>query len=554
MVAGENQRGQGIGAQRSPIRHTSVPRILALSATSLGLMLVYSCLTFIPQNSFATDENAEIGVRLGTVISISVDPTDFQLVVANPTATDTVVKDDIAIDVNTNNPTGYYLTMRATLPANVNLVHTGSPQTNIPTISAPTSNLSGNTWGYGLGSNATNFLAIPSTDSTLKNTSDSSDSRTIITVGAGVNIGAMAGIYASSLTFTATTNYVPGPSIFSMSGVMRGGNTLTIIGENFFAGGNASAISSITVGGSPCFITGITTDSQAACTLPTNLEGGQRLVVLTTSDGSTSRNINYISDTDFAKNTCDNMAAFDTATITDNRNDQTYSIRKMRDGKCWMISNLKFNPSDLNNNIIGNAAGTYNLISASHGDGYMTAQGTDSANSANIDVAFYYDYPSDSDDYDSSTFYGYLYNWYAATAGTGLYAMIDEDATSSICPSPFYLPSADGGDATLSNEFADLNGKMPGNGPPSLNGGTAYAVYWANPEHWRGVYSDSWWRGSIMNPGVSGYYWSSSAGNMIGFARVLWYTGPQGGNFVYPGNTMTNEYAGQAIRCVLNPS
>ena len=52
---------------------------------------------------------------------------------------------------------------------------------------------------------------------------------------------------------------------------------------------------------------------------------------------------------------------------------------------------------------------------------------------------------------------GNYYNWYTATAGTGTYAMVSENAPSSVCPKGWKLPT--GGEG---GQFAALTDAMVG--------------------------------------------------------------------------------------------
>ena len=121
----------------------------------------------------------------------------------------------------------------------------------------------------------------------------------------------------------------------------------------------------------------------------------------------------------------------DVITLKDERDDNEYRVAKLKDNKCWMIDNLRLGST------LDPDTGTMQLNSATSDtakDGF-TLQMTpvDLNNNGNYDIdAAYID----------ETYGGY-YSWHTATAGTGTEAMaIDGDnATNSICPRGWKLPT-----------------------------------------------------------------------------------------------------------------
>ena len=115
--------------------------------------------------------------------------------------------------------------------------------------------------------------------------------------------------------------------------------------------------------------------------------------------------------------------------MSDIRDGKTYTVRKMADGNCWMASNLKFELQANKtytgvNNTTGNTI-TFNT-GAICGNGNTNAACIMNGNTA----------------YDS-TYDSWYYSWYAATAGSGTESMAtsDGDATNSICPAHWRLPT-----------------------------------------------------------------------------------------------------------------
>lgn len=152
---------------------------------------------------------------------------------------------------------------------------------------------------------------------------------------------------------------------------------------------------------------------------------------------------------------CGSLSVGDIVSLTDERNGQTYRIKKMQDEKCWMVDNLKY--AGEANTDLANVDGTYGLVYNNESGKYNTVDGTNTQSTTNSDKAFYNNPMSASYCYGTSiqssyTKCGYLYNWYAATAGTGTYttSTYGTNVSGSICPTGWRLPSgsSDGSTAT----------------------------------------------------------------------------------------------------------
>jgi uncharacterized protein (TIGR02145 family) len=293
-----------------------------------------------------------------------------------------------------------------------------------------------------------------------------------------------------------------------------------------------------------------------------------------------------------------------TRVLTDTRDGKQYRIRKLPDGKCWMIDNLMLggtgsnitltaantnigtNPGGqtsfvLPGNSIYNAAtklanGRCDASGLTNTSGsYLTCKGAsptapatttsktdqpdddlrfagyvDPANTANTSMYQNCRPGAPFVATDSLTGCGYLYNWYTATAGIGNYTWpADTTAnanatTSDICPAGWHLPKAGAGD-TAGNEFATLNGAMLNGGSAVTTSSAATRANWRSGGPFSGVYSGHWDSG-FNGQGYRGDYWSSSASSLAS-ARYLYFNY----NYVYPGNSSLNKYYGFAVRCVM---
>ena len=345
----------------------------------------------------------------------------------------------------------------------------------------------------------------------------------------------------------------------------------------------SSGIQSVTIGGRACTSTSIS-DNTVACTLPSksastdgyaidlaanNIEFDSHNFTIRyfnpsrteTIGSSTTSNITM---QNFTQSNCNAMTVGQVVSLTDSRNNQTYRIKKMQDNKCWMVDNLKY--AGEANTDLANVDGTYGLVYNNESGKYNTVDGTDTESTENSDKAFYNNPMSEeycysgsfySTSHNISTSYtkcGYLYNWYAATAGTGTYATSTNgtNVSGSICPTGWRLPSAMSNGSTATGngasftaaDFAVLNASM-NTGYLTTGFISNYYAGWQFTGAWSGVFSGSWYNGIILQ-GFSGYYWSSTAGSSA-LAGDLSF----GSSYVNPGNGSSYKYYGRAVRCVL---
>ena len=206
---------------------------------------------------------------------------------------------------------------------------------------------------------------------------------------------------------------------------------------------------------------------------------------------------------DMTPEICAKAQTHQTATLRDTRDGNTYTVAKLKDGKCWMTQNLRIinktiTPAD--SDVTTNYA-----IPASSINGFS------SNNTSNAYV--------DND--------GGLYTWYTATAGTGTQSMSTQgqNTTVSICPKGWRLPtSGNGGEfEALNNRYSSISDLMA-NADFTLSGR---------------VHSSS--RGY---QGSSGYYWSSTVNSSSNAYHLLLNT-----SYVYPANFSSKNY-GFSVRCI----
>ena len=290
--------------------------------------------------------------------------------------------------------------------------------------------------------------------------------------------------------------------------------------------------------------------------------------------------------------------------LTDQRDNETYAIAKLADGKCWMIENLRLE-STADHNSDGSLAQGYG-ISTTYGNfsGLADAESTGfwstySANSlyysgtqsggASIDIGTsnYPAYrmprynnwnnqssssnrpqnPTSNNTANNTTkasmySYGNYYTWHAAISNLAFNGINNNSATStSICPSGWRLPQ--GGDKTRieSNDDNDfwnltvdaLNGgtnpvNYDSNLTPYYNGATEAAPITAKLRSYPNnfLYSGRFYSSSISSRGSYGAYWSSTSyGNYYSYEFNL------NDSIVRP-TSNSDKYNGYSIRCMVS--
>ncbi|MBQ6487582.1 InlB B-repeat-containing protein, partial [Candidatus Saccharibacteria bacterium] len=271
--------------------------------------------------------------------------------------------------------------------------------------------------------------------------------------------------------------------------------------------------------------------------------------------------------------------------LRDERDDNIYTVAKLADGQWWMIENLRLqlasygsttdnktivgaksitdgtvtpltvyntnNPKDvflIDDNfaddwkLIGNAADYYRVV-----DVNQTNFGIGNINKENEASYFNTDsltYGPHQDKYWYS--YGVMYNWYAATAGNGVWdGITNTNVEGSICPLGWRLPSGyTGGDViNLRSSIASFTSY-----PTNL---VKSGLFLTGPTSDSATYgTDSYYRASSSR-GDSSYYWTST------FARSNTSTTSSA---YYMSNNMNNSGSysyhkvyGLAVRCIANP-
>ena len=215
--------------------------------------------------------------------------------------------------------------------------------------------------------------------------------------------------------------------------------------------------------------------------------------------------------------------------VYDNRDNQTYTIQRLADGRCWMMTNLNLGATTLSTDLTSSNTNLSTTVTASTFNGWKKTSGSASYTSAEF-------IPVSGTDSTSGTAYGTLYNYCAASAGTICVASNSSNASYDLCPAGWRLPTSNTG-----GEFATLYGNASYNTNAKMrasitNGGAAFAL--------AGYFYSS----TPTNQGSSGNYWSSTRRNNTNMYRLTLNT-----SFVNPSD-YSNRNNGHSIRCILKAS
>ena len=194
------------------------------------------------------------------------------------------------------------------------------------------------------------------------------------------------------------------------------------------------------------------------------------------------RSISDISDMqEMTPTICDNTDTGAAATLTDSRDGNTYTVKKLNDGRCWMTQNLNLTAptkgyiDETDSNVDSKLpdTGTWNDMVTNN-----CAEGSNTT----FCVA------------NNSNGYGAMYSWYAATATSGNSEMTSATAPYSVCPKGWRLPSGgtNGEFVELSKSYNnDYSAMLDSAGPNFLLGGirngTVNALFGTYGYFWSGT-------------------------------------------------------------------
>ena len=247
---------------------------------------------------------------------------------------------------------------------------------------------------------------------------------------------------------------------------------------------------------------------------------------------------------------CSSMTIGDTTTLVDRRDSKEYTVGRLKDGNCWLLENLQL---ELDTVTLDNLKGTSSAPNTNATDTSLTYLKNGSGSSpyttaavANISSGFtsytaaminksYGSYNMNSTwSYGSgSGKQGIYYNYCAASAGSYCYASGSGtgNASQDICPAGWHMPT---GDTAKGSYYYLYNNTTEG--------------YSANAANFK----------NALRAPLSGYFYSSSAGNQGSSGRFWSSTRSDGSNMYYLRVDSSNvgplnyygRYSGFSVRCV----
>ncbi|MBQ9020222.1 hypothetical protein IJ096_02785 [Candidatus Saccharibacteria bacterium] len=240
--------------------------------------------------------------------------------------------------------------------------------------------------------------------------------------------------------------------------------------------------------------------------------------------------------------------------LKDTRDNKTYKIAKLADGNCWMVQNLALDGTDSNGNVrtltstdsdvTANRTLAANITSGSSVDNAVQIASTVANNSGC------------SGTYCVSTNtekYGNLYNWYAATATTGTASLTDTDASDSVCPKGWKLPTSQANASASSSAPDKSYGKLLYS---TIGFSSAYASGSTGGPYVQKMQQAPLWfsfpgyyLSRLGTQGTLGIYWSRKASTSSNGALDLDFN--KDGSLNPQGSSVKN--GGFSVRCVFDP-
>ena len=253
---------------------------------------------------------------------------------------------------------------------------------------------------------------------------------------------------------------------------------------------------------------------------------------------------------------CSSLASGAVTALTDQRDNNTYAVAKLADGKCWMIENLRLDNTNSDNTTGVLAQGynssfkglataespwannsiTANSLYSTDGSNNTTAVAGDNQsyrfprynnNNTNTAVANMTT-PTNTNIYS----YGNYYTWPAVVADTTDYTSTTTISNTSICPTGWHVPTGGSG----GGEYNTLNTNANSG---ATNSSLGLRVF---PNNF--LYSGYVGSSSVGARGGSGWYWSSVTSNSSDSYQLV-----LGGSVVAP-TSVSSKHRGLAARCV----
>ena len=521
-------------ATASRLSATSASRVVA-AGTSLALVLLAGALLFpaIPDAAQAEEAGTKATLVVHPMLSVELQSAvNFDVM---PTQDGAFSSSAASLSVSTNNETGYSLYLSTANGESTLASLNPSVTDTIGAVSGTTENpvseegFGDNTWGYNLSegtpSGSLTYQAVPG-DSTVQQGFGSegptaSDTYTL-TFGTKVNTSLPSGTYSNQVVVSVVANPAYVPNLTQISNMQD----MTTEICNASTVGQTNRLTD-TRDGKLYWVAKLADDQ---CWMTQNLdfdipEGG-----LTNENGLAAKT-DLPDGTTWATGTEGTITSSSSNTGTFSW-DLGYYVKSDPDGYSNYCNGVK---------TLSNANCTSKgWINVGEGSGYaaLTEEQTDTASSANTTYEVTV-VDEQAKTYDAHYLVGNMYQYTAATAGTGgSIASTSVTPTGSVCPKGWTLPSR-GTSSTTGNDFYGLTTVY------SISSNTAGStaitqapLYFSPVGH---VNS-----GSLNDAGSYGYYWSSTAYSSTYAYTLYFYSG-----YVYPSSNISlYRYDGQSVRCL----
>ena len=281
----------------------------------------------------------------------------------------------------------------------------------------------------------------------------------------------------------------------------------------------------------------------------TDLPTGSYQGVVTWTAISEGVNVNADTMQDFTTAECQAMNMADASNydsvkkeLIDIRDGKWYTIARMKDGNCWMTSNLALDggitltPDDSNVSQNRELPASANI--------------TDGTTSAYDSPQIYTAVQNTTDSYGSK--YGNLYNWNAATATTGKQATTGT-AYESVCPKGWRLPDTDTSDSSKSIVKLLISYNLPTTGVDGITSESAIQTIQQAPLLYpqTGEYAKDQYSSGYTGSGQKGYLWARGVYGNATYAYGINYISATN-NFANP--SVYIKYRAFSVRCVFEGS
>lgn len=270
-------------------------------------------------------------------------------------------------------------------------------------------------------------------------------------------------------------------------------------------------------------------DDTTYCLSATSAKSSTLAYFVTNTDTTPREGVCPIGNGVFIQNVTNANCPSNRTRAVDARDNRTYWVQKLADGKCWMLTNLAYAGGGTNTygdvKVLQN--GSSDTVTTYTSPKYYVPSGANPT----IDPAA----PSSSS--TGTGQYGYLYNWCGAMGGQVSTSACMSSATplpsltTSVCPAGWRLPTGD-----TSGEYNVLNTAI-NSGSTTSNSGLLST--------WLGQ-AGGRWDGSFVLQGSNSYYWSASQVS-FNYAYSFYFNG----GTVMTARSDVDKTTGYAVRCTV---